>query len=267
MKLSVSTYSLSRWRQEEGKSVEQCLDWLAQVGVEAVEFSGLGERPFADPIRRARALRKRCDRLGLKVAGYCVGAELLKPPAQQRQEIERLKQQVDVAAELGAPSMRHDVTRGPAERKQRMSFPQVLRHVAPAVRQIADYAASRGLTSSLENHGFYLQTADRIERLIKAVDHPNYALTLDLGNFLCLNQDPVEAARRLAPYAVMVHAKDFHVRPKRQVPPGLPEDAPAGIPRGSGWFETPTPIALRGAIAGHGQLDLPAQLQILRRAG
>jgi len=34
-----------------------------------------------------------------------------------------------------------------------------------------------------------------------------------------------------------------------------------------GWFATPTPIALRGAIAGHGVLDLPAQLKLLKKAG
>jgi sugar phosphate isomerase/epimerase len=36
---------------------------------------------------------------------------------------------------------------------------------------------------------------------------------------------------------------------------------------GFGWFTTPSSICLRGAIAGHGVLDLPAQLRLLRRAG
>jgi sugar phosphate isomerase/epimerase len=35
----------------------------------------------------------------------------------------------------------------------------------------------------------------------------------------------------------------------------------------TGWFATPTNIALRGAIAGHGVLDLPAQLKLLKQAG
>jgi Cu/Ag efflux pump CusA len=82
----------------------------------------------------------------------------------------------------------------------------------------------------------------------------NYGLTIDLGNFLCVNENPTDATRRLAKYVIMAHAKDFHVKPKSQMPP-------------SGWFATPTEICLRGAIAGHGVLDLPAQIKLLKRAG
>ena len=39
-----------------------------------------------------------------------------------------------------------------------------------------------------------------------------------------------------------------------------------GMPPG-GWFATPTEICLRGAIAGHGVLDLPAQIKLLKKAG
>ena len=52
----------------------------------------------------------------------------------------------------------------------------------------------------------------------------------------------------------MAHAKDFHLKPKKQMP-------------ATGWFATPTSICLRGAIAGHGVLDIPAQLKLLKRAG
>ncbi|MCS7032378.1 MAG: sugar phosphate isomerase/epimerase, partial [Phycisphaerae bacterium] len=93
-----------------------------------------------------------------------------------------------------------------------------------------------------------------VERLLQTVAHENFGLTLDTGNFLCVNADPVRAVRRLARYAQMVHVKDFHVRAKRRMPP-------------TGWFATPAGIALRGAIVGHGVIDIPAQLRHLRSAG
>ena len=34
----------------------------------------------------------------------------------------------------------------------------------------------------------------------------------------------------------------------------------------TGWFVTPTPLALRGAIPGHGVIDIPAQLRLLKKA-
>ena len=264
MELCVSTYSLSRWRAKENKKVEHCIDWLASIGLTAIEFSGLGENYTGDPIRRARALRKRCEKHGMKVASYCVGAELLVPEKKQRKVVDQLKEQIDIAAELGAPSMRHDVTRGP-QPDQRMTLNQVLKAVAPAVRELAEYGQEKGVKTSLENHGFYLQTADRVEKLIQKVDHPNYGLTIDLGNFLCLDQDAVAATKQLAKYVVMAHAKDFYVRPKRTLPPAAP--AVGDLPElGCGWFATPKSIALRGAIVGQGVLDLPAQIKILKRA-
>lgn len=261
MHLAISTYSLSRWRRENNKTLEQSLDWIASAGVSAVEFSGLDDRPAANPLRRAAALRRRCEKLNLRVAGYCVGAELLVEVPLQRRVIDDLKQHVDIAAALGAPTMRHDVTRGPkkpadaaAHAGRSPTLAQVLTRVVPAIREVSDYAQSHGIRTSLENHGFYMQPSRTVEKLLLAVAHPNFALTMDMGNFLCVNEDPVAAVRRLAKYAIMVHAKDFHVRPRRTIP-------------ATGWFATPTSIALRGAIAGHGVIDIPAQLKLLKKAG
>jgi sugar phosphate isomerase/epimerase len=250
MKLAVSTYSLWRWRSENNKTLEQSLDWIAESGVDGVEFAGAIAEKETDLLRRAVALRKRCEKLGLKIVSYCVGAELLVPPAEQKKVVRRLKREVDAAEALGVPSMRHDVTRGVGAK----SFPATLKTVAPPIREIADYAQSKNIKTSLENHGFYMQASQRVEKLIKFVSHPNFALTIDLGNFLCVNENPTDATRRLAKFVIMAHAKDFHVKPRSQMPP-------------TGWFGTPTDICLRGAIAGHGVLDLPAQLRLLKRAG
>jgi sugar phosphate isomerase/epimerase len=261
MKLAVSTYSLSRWRHERKRTLEQALEWLAEVdvpGVRGVEFAGLDERAESiGPVRRAGQLRRRCERLGLAVVGYCVGANLLVRRQRQQEVVERLKRDVDTAAALGAPLLRHDVTTGWTDAEGLAgprTFAQALKVVVPAVREVAEYARTQGVVSSLENHGFYMQASARVERLIRAVDHANYGLTVDMGNFLCVNEDPVAALRRVVRYVVHAHVKDFHVRPKRRMPP-------------SGWFATPTPIALRGAIVGHGEIDIPAQLKILVRAG
>lgn len=258
MKLSVSTYSLSRWRNENGKSLEDSIDQIAAMDVKGIEFSGLDEKAKKNPVKRAEQLRKRVEKHGLKVPSYCVGAELLVPIDEQRKVIERLKGEVDVASALGAPSMRHDVTRGFGDQNKSLkiakTFDAVLKHIVPAIREVADYARTKGVKTSLENHGFYMQESKRVEKLIKAVKHPNYGLTIDMGNFLCVNEEPVGAVKRLAKYAQMAHVKDFHVREKSTKPP-------------TGWFDTPTEIALRGAICGHGEIDIPAEIKLLKRAG
>jgi len=257
MKLSVSTYSLLQWRTQQNKTFEDTIDWIAESGVEAIEFSGMDEKAKNNPVKRAGQLRKHAEKRGLKVVSYCINAELLVPYQQQRAAIEQLKKQVDVAAEFGVPSMRHDVTRGIGEYSKGLkvkTYADVLKVIVPAIREVSDYAQSRGVKTTLENHGFYLQNSKVVEKLLKTVAHKNFGLTMDMGNFLCVNDDPIAAVARLAKYAVMVHVKDFHVKEKSQSP-------------GTGWFDTPTEIALRGAIAGHGVIDIPAQLRILKKSG
>lgn len=259
MKLAVSSYSLWNWMKADGKPLDAAVEQVARLGAAGVEFAGFDPfRPEKNLVRTAERLRRRAERAGLAVAGYCVGAELLTPSDAQRQTVEKLKEHVAVAEALGVKSMRHDVTRGWGEWSKGLPGPQTfaaaVKALVPAIRAVADFGAERGVVTSLENHGFFMQAAERVEALLKAVKHPNFRLTIDLGNFLCVNDDPVAAVRRLGKYAVMAHAKDFHVRPKDRMPP-------------TGWFATPTKIALRGAIAGHGVLDLPKQIALLKRAG
>jgi len=258
MKLAVSSYSLLRWRTENGKTLEDTIDWVAsEAGVDGIEFAGLDDKAKDSPARRAAQLKKRCDKRKLDVPSYCVGAELFVPAEQQKRVVADLKKHVDAAVEFGCKSMRHDVTRGfgdwSKDVKVGKTFDAVCNHIAPAIREVADYGAERGIKTSLENHGFYMQESKRVEQLLKTVKHPNFALTIDMGNFLCVNENPVDAVKRLAKYAVMAHVKDFHLKPKAQSP-------------GTGWFNTPTPVALRGAMLGHGVVDVPAELKLLKKA-
>lgn len=258
MKLCVSTYSLWQWRHAHKKSVEDSFDWIADQGIKAVEVSAVDGEFAQDPRKRSEQLRKHADKRGLVIPSLCVGAELLLPAEAQRKTIDQLKVFVDCAHIFGATSMRHDVTRGFGKHSEGVpgapTFGNALKVVVPAIREVADYAQPKKVKTSLENHGFYMQASVRVEKLIKAVNHKNYGLTIDMGNFLCVNENPVKAVARLAKYAVMAHTKDFHVK-KKAVRPA------------TGWFDTPTAIALRGAIVGHGVIDVPAELALLKKAG
>jgi sugar phosphate isomerase/epimerase len=255
MKLAISTYSLLRWRNEQGKRLEDSIDLMKGFGVDGVEFAGLDQLGVDGTPKRAAALRRFVEKRKLLVAGYCTGAELLVPPDQQRRAIDRLKREIDVAAALGVSKMRHDITRGFGAWAEGVAgaktFSSVLKVVVPAIREVADYAATKGIRTSFENHGFYIQPPERVEKLYLAVKHENFGLTLDMGNFLCVEANPVAAVKKLLRYAQIVHIKDFHVRDKRTIPP-------------AGWFATPGKTALRGAILGHGAIDLPAQIQLLK---
>lgn len=257
MKLCVSSYSLSGWRRNNKKTLEDSIAIVGKMGVSAMEFSGISDSKHAKtkkPVEVAKRVRDYTHKQGLEMGGYSVGGDLMVSGTKLKEEIARRKAEVDVAAALGAKSTRQDVTRGfPEGWKGSKTFAAALKVVVPALREVADYAQDKGVILTLENHGFYMQESARIKKLIDTVNHPNYALTIDMGNFLCMNENPVYAVKNLTDYVVMAHVKDFHVRPKKLVPT-------------AGWFKTPTPIALRGAIVGHGEIDIPAQLKILKKA-
>jgi sugar phosphate isomerase/epimerase len=94
-----------------------------------------------------------------------------------------------------------------------------------------------------------------MERLVAAVNHPNFGLLVDMGNFLHADEDPARAVGRVAPFAKHVHAKDFHVKKGNGPDPGR------------GWDRSRAGNFLRGAIIGHGEVPVAQCLGILARAG
>jgi inosose dehydratase len=161
--------------------------------------------------------------------------------------------------------MRHDVSafRRPFEQNTIVHFEQELPRMVAGCRRIADYAAQYGIITTLENHGFYVNGSDRVTRLIEAVNRPNFRLTLDTGNFWCLDEDPVVGTQKAMPYAVMVHLKDFYKR-KASVYAG--ESQMFKCDSGT-WFKTLGGSLLRGAIVGDGDIDLWELLRLLKRSG
>jgi sugar phosphate isomerase/epimerase len=252
MKLGVSSYSLVKAMQAGEMDILGAIDWIADHGGEHVEIVPIGfslvERPgLADEIRDKAASR------GLDVSNYAIGANFLTDSEEAyEREIERVLGEVDIAVRLGVKRMRHDVAHS-ADTSIR-SFNRELGRLAAACRRIADYAAQYGIVTSVENHGYFIQASDRVQALIHAVDRPNFRTTLDVGNFLCVDEDPVAAVKKNIAYASMVHVKDFYRRPSHRNP-------------GAGWFVTSNGNFLRGAIVGHGDLDIREVLRAIKSSG
>jgi sugar phosphate isomerase/epimerase len=138
--------------------------------------------------------------------------------------------------------MRHDVVaHGSLPGDDTPVFEEAFPTIVAASKEIARYAAGKGVTTSLENHGFFVQSADRVRRIVHAVDEPNFATTLDVGNFVCVDEDPAAVVPQNLPYAMVVHFKDFYIR---------------DTDPGEGWFRSRGGKYLRGAIVGNGDLDL-----------
>ncbi|MNI46800.1 Inosose dehydratase [compost metagenome] len=150
--------------------------------------------------------------------------------------------------------MRHDVTDWSSSYTSSLKFETDLVKLVDACRQIADYAAQFGITTSIENHGQYIILSERVLRLVETVDRPNFKITLDIGNFLCVNEDPFTAVKRCLPLASIVHFKDFYIRPSYRKP-------------GEGWIHTIGDTYLRGSIFGEGDVEVRNIIQHIKQSG
>lgn len=72
-----------------------------------------------------------------------------------------------------------------------------------------------GLKLACENHIDF--NSDEMLQLINNVDHPNFGINLDTGNFMRMLDDPVKGAAKLAKHVFATHVKDLKPEPGQDV--------------------------------------------------
>lgn len=257
MKIGVSSYSYSRYVRSGKMKQIDVIAAAKEAGFDVIEFSTIAVPEGKTLPEFAKELRAEADRVGIPIANYTIGADFVGGcNGDIDAEVERLKKEVDIAEILGAPGMRHDITYSiPNAIKGFRTFEEAIPYIANGVRALTQYAESKGIRTMTENHGLVSQDSTRIEKLIAAVNHPNFGVLVDLGNFCCADEDPAIAVGRVAPLAFHAHAKDFHIKSGNGVNPG------------EGWFMSRAGNYLRGAIIGHGNVPLLQAIRALKRVG
>ena len=248
MKIGVSSYSFSKYMKQTGCDLKEVCCLAKGIGFDAIEFTDL---KVEDPIALAGELRALCAEIGLEISAYAVGMNLLKGDGEEN--VKKLFSCVDIAKALGAPVMRHDIC---SSLPEGMTWEEAIPVMAPMIRRVTEYAAEKGIRTCSENHGFIFQDSLRVEKMINAVDHENYRWLLDIGNFLCADENPTDAIERALPYTVHVHVKDFLYR-KTEGLEVLPD----------GFFKTRNGNLLRGTVLGHGDVPVAACVKRIREYG
>lgn len=258
MKVCVSAYSYYRLIDEGKMTLLDVPAKAKEMGFEGLEFSEFGVPEGKTFEEYAVELREAAEKAGIPLINYAVGADLLTGGEKGIEEgMALLKKKVDVAKILGVPTMRHDVWYGdfPKDWKGTRTYGAALPVIARNAREITEYAAAQGIRTMSENHGFIFQDAERVAQLVTAVDSPNYGVLVDIGNFLCADQEPTQAVGILKNLAFHCHVKDFHVKSGNLPAPG------------EGWFNSRSGNWLRGAIIGHGEVPVVQCLRTLYKAG
>lgn len=245
MNIGVSSYSFSKYREETGCSYFDICDKAKEIGFDGIEFIDFETE---DPISLAKELRAHCENIGIQIIAYTVGANLLKDDIED--ELKRLFGCIDVCEALGAKLLRHDVCFSLPER---CTWEEAVDRMTPHIRTITEYAKTKGIKTCTENHGHIFQAPERVENLIKTVNNENYGWLCDMGNFLCVDVDPLEAVKVASKYAFHVHAKDFHYLKNADRP--------------DGYFPTSGGNWLCGTILGRGVVPLGKSISVLKQNG
>ena len=255
MKIGLSSYSLSRAIGSGQLGILEAIDWIANAGGEHMEVVPGGAWDSHTP-GLPEKLAARAKEAGIDLSSYTIGANFVNDDAAARaREVARVKGEVDIAARLGVKFMRYDAGWRSIPDSTLENFEKDLPLVADCCREVASYAAQFGITCSVENHGYHFQNCERVRRLVNMVNLPNYKTTLDVGNFLCADGDPVASVRTNIDIASFIHFKDFFRRTA-----GNP-------PVGEGWSRTRAGHSLRATGIGHGSVELVPIVKIIKESG
>jgi sugar phosphate isomerase/epimerase len=244
-----SSYSFYQYLRDGRMSLLDVIDWIADSDATHMEIATVSLSPEISNDTSAldrdtalvAAIKQRAADTGVTLSNLVVPGDLLGSPEEVAATKDRLKRHIDLAAELGIGLFRHDVAKWAHRAKDVAEFESLLPRMVEASKEIAQYAAQYGIVSSVENHGLLMNGSERVRRLIHLVDEPNFKTTLDVGNFMSVDENPVVSVAANAPYASIVHLKDFYIR---RTNPGV------------GWTHTPGGNYLLGSIVGFGDLDM-----------
>lgn len=255
IKIGFTSYSFSKAVSAGKIDIIGAMKLAAEYGAEQMEIATFKDFSVNGNHELIRKIKETSKELNLPLSSYTTGANFVQPDADSlKKEILRVKTEIDTAAELGVTLMRHDCGWRVIPEAGYENFEKDFPLFIDCCGELADYAAKYGITTSIENHGFYVQGSERVKRIVLGVNRNNFRTTLDVGNFLCVDEDPASAVMNNIAIASLIHFKDFHI--KRSVPP-----------QEEGYIKTAHGNYLRGAITGDGEVDLCRISRIINEFG
>ena len=245
MKLCLFSVSYAGYWGQDRLDVTDFIARAARLGYDSVMLAG--KRPHVSPLdacaeriaRIVSSLREHgisCD----VIAGYTD----LSPTAAA--EVPYLEMQIAyvealarIASDVGASIVRIFT----AYETDGAGLGSVWNDVVTTVREMSDRAAAHGVTLAVQNHHDVGVHSDWLLELLHDIDRPNCRLGFDAWSPALRGEDLYEAARRMAPHAVITTNADYLRFPRYRYQPSLVNyareepDAVRAVPFGEGFID------------------------------
>lgn len=219
----LSSYSLWRFRNDEFRDFDRCLDVADEFGFDGVELL-LYQLEQNELLSHSKLMsyKRRALSLGLPLVGMSTHQGFVTPDRELRKEnVDRTVGQIELAYKLGIPVMRVNTgrwgttgsfdalmaNRGIEPPLEGYTDEDAFPWVIDALTACLPTAEKCGVVMALENHWGLGLTPEGILRIVDAVDSPWLQITTDTGNFL---EEPYERLEKIAPQTIFVQAKTYY---------------------------------------------------------
>jgi len=208
MKLGVSTLGCPDW------TLDEILTRLPGYGYEGVELRGLGpdldltQSPAFAPSVIEETRRRFAD-AGLAVCGVDTSCAFAAPdPTARVRHLEEGRRAIDLAAALGAPTIRVFGGEVGGEVGSEAEHSEAVKRVASALTELGDHAAQTGAVRVvLETHDAF-STGVQVAEVLSLADHSYVRALWDLHHPFRHGEALVETFAALGPYLEQTHVKD-----------------------------------------------------------
>ncbi len=201
MRLAFSTLGCPGW------SWEQIVASAQSMGYDGIEVRGVGNEmylPRAEPFQAERLAATLADLRARGLALCCLGSSVAFHDATQlAARLEEGRAYIDLAAQAGVPFVRVF-----GDRAKEGERDAVAARIVSGLRELAAYAAPKGVAVLLETHGDF-HRAREVAAILEQVGQPAAGVLWDVHHPYRVAGEAVdETYRILQPFIRHVHLKD-----------------------------------------------------------
>lgn len=220
LRLGVSSYSYWHFTPEK-VPLEYVIDRAHDLGLLGIEI--IQQQLGGEDNSRLQTLKRYAFRKGVALYNLATSQDFVWDDADKReQNVEHTKGCIDLAHELGVPSIRVNAgtwrrgdssgtlqeTRGWTKPWAGATVEDGFNWAIAGLSACVEHAERQGVMLLLENHWGLTTTADGMVRVLKGVDSLWLRAILDMGNFY-YDADMYAAMEKIAPWVDLAHAKTY----------------------------------------------------------
>lgn len=200
MELSVSAWCVQKKLYSKEMDILDFIKYCSINSVKNVELLDCFMEDKIDEIINLLAA------LNMKVSSYSIGNDVVYQSKEKRdEEVDIMLSAIDVAVKLNTKLVR--VFSGNV--KDNIAYAEGKQWILESLSKVSKYAEEKNITLVLENHGFFAGKSSQVKEIIETVNSPFLKSTSDVGNFILVEENPLDAVKNLKDHIGYIHFKDF----------------------------------------------------------